>query len=95
MLDAKLLRTDLESVARNLARRGFTLDVEYFRALEERRKAAQVAADEIRAARNAHAKKVGMAKGKGEDVTALLAEGEALARKLEGLDREQAVDQDE
>jgi seryl-tRNA synthetase len=95
MLDAKLLRTDLESVARNLARRGFTLDVEHFRALEERRKAAQVAADEIRAARNAHAKKVGMAKGKGEDVTALLAEGEALARKLEGLDREQAVVQAE
>ncbi len=95
MLDAKLLRTDLESVARNLARRGFTLDVEHFRTLEERRKAAQVAADEIRAARNAHAKKVGMAKGKGEDVTALLAEGEALARKLEGLDREQAVVQAE
>ena len=95
MLDAKLLRTDLESVARNLARRGFTLDVEHFRALEERRKAAQVAADEIRAARNAQAKKVGMAKGKGEDITALLAEGEALARKLEGLDQEQAAVQAE
>jgi len=95
MLDAKLLRTDLESVARNLARRGFTLDVEHFRALEERRKVAQVAADEIRAARNAHAKKVGMAKGKGEDITALLAEGEALARTLEGLDQEQVAVQAE
>ena len=95
MLDAKLLRTELESVARNLARRGFTLDVEHFRALEERRKAAQVAADETRAARNAHAKKVGMAKGKGDDITTLLAEGEALARKLEGLDREQAAVQAE
>ncbi len=95
MLDAKLLRTDLESVARNLARRGFTLDVGQFRALEERRKVAQVAADEIRAARNAHAKKVGMAKGKGEDITALLAEGEALARKLEGLDQEQVAVQAE
>ena len=95
MLDAKLLRTDLDSVARNLARRGFTLDVEHFRALEERRKATQVAADEIRAARNAHAKKVGMAKGKGEDIAALLAEGEALARKLEGLDQEQAAVQAE
>jgi seryl-tRNA synthetase len=91
MLDAKLLRTDLESVARNLARRGFTLDVGHFRALEERRKAAQVAADETRAARNAHAKKVGMAKGTGEDITALLAEGEALARKVEGLDQEQSA----
>jgi len=95
MLDAKLLRTELESVARNLARRGFTLDVEHFRALEERRKAAQVAADETRAARNAHAKKVGMAKGKGDDITTLLAKGEALARKLEGLDREQAAVQAE
>ena len=90
MLDAKLLRTDLESVARNLARRGFVLDVARFRALEERRKAAQVAADETRAARNTHAKKVGMAKGKGEDISGLLAEGEALARRLEGLDKEQA-----
>jgi seryl-tRNA synthetase len=95
MLDAKLLRTDLESVARNLARRGFTLDVGHFRALEARRKAAQVTADEIRAARNVQAKKVGMAKGKGEDITALLAEGEALARKLEGLDYEQAAVQAE
>jgi seryl-tRNA synthetase len=95
MLDAKLLRTDPESVARNLARRGFTLDLGHFRALEERRKSAQLAADEVRAARNAHAKKVGMAKGKGEDITALLAEGEALARKLEGLDQEQVAVQAE
>ena len=90
MLDTKLLRADPESVARNLARRGFVLDVGHFRALEERRKAAQVAADETRAARNAHSRKVGVAKGKGEDITALVAEGDALARKLEGLGQEQA-----
>jgi len=95
MLDTKLLRADPEGVARNLARRGFVLDVEAFRALEDRRKAAQVAADETRAARNAHAKKVGMAKGKGEDVGPLLAEGEALARRLTGLEEEQAVVQAE
>jgi seryl-tRNA synthetase len=95
MLDAKLLRTDPESVARNLARRGYVLDVEGLRALEERRKLAQVAADETRAARNAHAKKVGMAKGKGEDISGLLAEGETLARRLEGLEREQVAVQAE
>jgi seryl-tRNA synthetase len=88
MLDTKLLRSDPEAVARNLARRSFVLDVGRFRALEERRKVAQVAADETRSARNAHAKKVGMAKGKGEDVTALIEEGNAHARKLEGLDKE-------
>jgi seryl-tRNA synthetase len=95
MLDAKLLRTDPEAVARNLARRGFVLDVGTFRALEERRKVAQVAADEVRAARNGHAKKVGMAKGRGEDIAALVAEGEALARRLEGLEREQVAVQAE
>jgi len=95
MLDAKLLRTDPESVAGNLARRGFKLDVESLRSLEERRKVAQVSADETRAARNAHAKKVGMAKGKGEDIAGLVAEGEALARRLEGLEKEQVAVQAE
>ena len=95
MLDAKLLRADPESVARNLARRGFKLDVESLRSLEERRKVAQVSADETRAARNAHAKKVGMAKGKGEDISGLVAEGEALSRRLEGLEKEQVAVQTE
>ena len=88
MLDARLLRSDPDAIAANLARRGFTLDVERFRALEERRKSAQVAADEVRAARNAHAKSVGKAKAQGQDIASLLAEGEALARRLEGLDSE-------
>jgi seryl-tRNA synthetase len=91
MLDAKLLRTDSDAVARNLARRGFALDVAHFRALEDRRKAAQVAADETRAARNAHAKRVGQAKAQGQDIAPLLAEGEALARRLQELEREQAA----
>jgi seryl-tRNA synthetase len=90
MLDAKLLRSDPDAVARNLARRGFVLDVAQFRALEERRKSAQVAADEVRAARNVMAKKVGAAKAQGQDVKPLIAEGEALARRLEGLEREHA-----
>ena len=86
MLDARLLRSDPVAVAANLARRGFQLDVARLRALEERRKSAQVAADEVRAARNSHAKSVGKAKAQGQDIAALLAEGEALARRLDGLD---------
>ena len=86
MLDTRLLRAEPEVVARNLARRGFVLDLDAFRSLEERRKSAQVAADEVRAARNAHAKQVGIAKSKGEDVAALLGEGEALSQRLAALD---------
>ncbi len=88
MLDARLLRADPQTVAVNLARRGFTLDLERFRALEERRKGAQVAADQVRAARNAHSKTVGKAKAQGQDIAALVAEGEALGQKLEGLEKE-------
>jgi seryl-tRNA synthetase len=51
MIDPKLLRTDPETVARNLARRGYRLDVNAFRALEEKRKAAQVESDRLRAER--------------------------------------------
>jgi hypothetical protein len=95
MLDVRLLRTDPGAVARNLARRGFAVDVERLRALEERRKAAQVAADATRAARNAHARKVGQAKAQGQDIAALVAVGDGLARQLDGLDKELVAVQSE
>ena len=84
MLDSKQLRTDTENVARNLARRGFVLDLAAFRSLEERRKQVQIEADRLRSERNANAKAVGMAKGKGkgEDASALLKRGEELTQQL-------------
>jgi seryl-tRNA synthetase len=94
MIDPKLLRSDPDAVARNLARRGFTLDVEALKALEEKRKPFQVEADRIRSERNANAKAVGMAKGRGEDVAPLIAKGEKLTQELvaaeEGLTAVQA-----
>ena len=94
MIDPKLLRSDPDAVARNLARRGFTLDVEALKALEEKRKPFQVESDRIRSERNANAKAVGMAKGRGEDVAPLIAKGEKLTRELvaaeEGLTAVQA-----
>lgn len=97
MIDPKLLRSDPEAVARNLARRGHTLDVGAFRALEEKRKSWQIEADRLRAERNANAKAVGMAKGqgKGEDVAPLLARGEALTGELAAADRELTAVQQE
>jgi seryl-tRNA synthetase len=86
VIDPKLLRTSPEEVAANLARRGFRLDVALLATLEERRKAAQIEADRLRAERNATAKQVGMGKGRGEDVAPLLARGEQLARELVGAE---------
>ena len=47
MLDPRLLRTELDGVRANLARRGFTLDAKAFQSLEERRKAVQVRVEEV------------------------------------------------
>jgi seryl-tRNA synthetase len=82
VIDPKLLRSDPEAVARNMARRGITLDVEALRALEEKRKPWQIESDRLRAERNANAKAVGMAKGKGQDAATLIAKGEALTEDL-------------
>ena len=86
MLDLKSLRTDPDAVARNLARRGFVLDVPFFRAIEERRKVLQIEADRLRAERNNHSKLVGAAKGRGEDIAPLLARGEELAAEVARFD---------
>jgi seryl-tRNA synthetase len=82
VIDPKLLRSDPDAVARNLARRGFKLDVEALKALEEKRKPFQVESDRLRSERNANAKAVGMAKGRGEDVAPLIAKGEKLTQDL-------------
>ena len=87
MLDPKLLRSDLPGVAAALARRGFTLDVNAFAALEEQRKSVQIEADRLRAERNANAKAVGFAKSKGQDAAQLLAAGEALGAALQGIEK--------
>ena len=88
MLDPKQLRADPAAVASNLARRGFTLDVAAFAALDEKRKTAQVESDRVRSERNSNAKAVGMAKGKGQDASELLKRGEQLTHELEKADTE-------
>jgi seryl-tRNA synthetase len=88
VIDPKLLRSDPDAVARNLARRGFKLDVEALKALEDKRKPFQVETDRLRAERNANAKAVGMAKGKGQDVAPLIAKGEQLTQDLVKADEE-------
>jgi seryl-tRNA synthetase len=82
VIDPKLLRTDPQAVARNLARRGYQLDVAALQALEDKRKPWQVELDRLRAERNANARAVGIVKGRGEDTAALIANGESLNADL-------------
>lgn len=82
MLDPKLLRSDLESVAAKLNRRGFDLDVAAFSALEEKRKSLQVETQNLQNERNTRSKGIGKAKAQGEDIQPLLDEVAALGDKL-------------
>jgi seryl-tRNA synthetase len=87
MLDPKLLRSDLEDVARQLARRGFTLDTARIAELEARRKTAQVETQELQNERNTRAKAIGRAKAAGEDIQPLLDEVASLGDRLKAADQ--------
>ena len=82
MLDIQLLRNDLEDVAQRLATRGFKFDISQFQALEQERKAIQTRTQELQAQRNHNSKLIGQAKGKGEDVSAIMAEVANLGDEL-------------
>lgn len=88
MLDAKLLRDDLESTAKRLASRGYELDVPAFQALEEQRKALQVKTQDLQNERNVRSKSIGKAKASGADIAPLLAEVSNLGDALDAAKAE-------
>ncbi|AXE30980.1 serine--tRNA ligase [Chromobacterium phragmitis] len=90
MLDINLLRNDIEAVAARLADRGYTLDTAAFNQLESERKSLQSRMQELQAKRNATSKQIGIAKSKGEDVSAIMAEVATLGDELKAA--EQAFD---
>ncbi|HQW64687.1 MAG TPA: serine--tRNA ligase [Pseudomonadota bacterium] len=83
MLDPNLLRAQLAQTAERLrATRGLELDVAAIEQLESERKRIQVRTQELQNLRNTRSKAIGAAKGKGEDVAALMAEVAGLADEL-------------
>ena len=88
MLDPKLLRTEPEAVARNLARRGFALDTAAYARLEARRKELQTRMEQLRSERNSRSKEIGMAKSKGRDAAPLLAQVADLGDKLKTAEQD-------
>ena len=85
MLDPKRLRAELELVAEQLARRGYQLDVEKMKSLEEQRKALQIEQQELQNERNTKSKSIGKAKAAGENVQPLLDEVAGLGDKLKAV----------
>ncbi|MGP9567237.1 MULTISPECIES: serine--tRNA ligase [unclassified Halomonas] len=95
MLDPKLLRGDLDTVAQQLARRGFVLDKAGLQALESRRRELQTQTELLQSERNTRSKAIGKAKASGEDIQPLLDEVSDLGDRLDAAKLELAAVQAE
>ncbi|MHA7817519.1 MAG: serine--tRNA ligase [Pseudohaliea sp.] len=88
MLDVRELRKDPQSAAEALARRGYRFDVEAFRALDNRRREADIESQELLAERKAASKEIGRLIGEGMSVDDAKAKvNERLAVIGERLDK--------
>ncbi len=82
MLDPKILRSDLDAVAKKLRVKGYQLDVKQFSELEKRRKSLQVSTQGLQSERNSRSKAIGEAKASGADTKHLFADVAELAQQL-------------
>ncbi|PKO92187.1 MAG: serine--tRNA ligase [Betaproteobacteria bacterium HGW-Betaproteobacteria-1] len=82
MLDIQALRNDLDGVVATLKKRGFEFDADTFTRLENERKLVQTRTQDLQAKRNTTSKQIGIAKSKGEDVAAIMAEVAGLGEQL-------------
>ena len=91
MLDIQALRNDLEGVAKRLSSRGYNFPDKRFSELEIERKAIQTNTEALQAKRNAASKQIGIAKFKGEDVSAIMSEIAGLSEQLKASEKRLAV----
>ena len=82
MLDPQLLRNDLEETAKTLATRGYQLDVDAWKELEEQRKHYQVLQENLQNQRTVVSKLIGQAKAKGEDAQPLFDKVKQIGEEL-------------
>ncbi|BBG29909.1 serine--tRNA ligase [Zymobacter palmae] len=82
MFDPKLLRNDLETVAKRLASRGFIIDADELGSLEAQRRELQASTEALQSERNDRSRAIGRAKANGEDIAPLLAEVDGLGDRL-------------
>lgn len=94
MLDSKLIRTSPEAVAAALAKRGYVLDIERIKTLEEERKAIQTKTEMLQQERNTRSKNIGKAKAAGEDIAPLMQAVEQLKQELTSAEAELVKVQD-
>ncbi len=88
MLDAKLVRTETEKVAKLLSKKHYQLDVTVIQTLESQRKTVQVETENLQNVQKTKSKSIGEAKAKGANIEPLLAEVEELKKQRNDKEKE-------
>ena len=91
MLDVQLIRSDLDAVAAKLATRGVMIDVAGIRALEVKRKDADMRTQKLQASLNATSTQIGVFKRRGEDTSTLMAGVSSVGEKIKESEVERAA----
>ncbi|HEY1757364.1 MAG TPA: serine--tRNA ligase [Bryobacteraceae bacterium] len=87
MYDLSFFRNNLDSIAKRLADRGFTLDLEAFRKLDADRRAALAESEQLKARRNAESQEIGKLKKAGQDTSELQQKVREMADRMAALDQ--------
>jgi seryl-tRNA synthetase len=85
--DLSFFRNNLDAIAKRLADRGFTLDVEAFRKLDADRRAALAESEQLKARRNAESQEIGKLKKAGQDTAELQQKVRDMADRMAELDQ--------
>ena len=88
MLNPKMLRAELDEIARQLGRRALTIDQDWFIIREQKRKQLQTDAERLQNQRNTNSKLIAQGKSSGQDVSGIMDEMGAINAKLKAGETE-------
>jgi len=88
MYDLTFFRTHLEEIAERLKTRGFELDLEAFRDLDARRRAAITEAEQLKAQRNAESNEIAKLRRQGADTTERQQNVRRIGERIAALDEQ-------
>jgi len=88
MLDPKIVRSSIETVAAQIKKRGFVMDIAKFNLLEDKRKQLQVKMQNLQNDRNVRSKEVGFAKSSGKNVDEVLKSLKDVSDSLKSVEEQ-------
>jgi seryl-tRNA synthetase len=95
MHDLSFFRAGLDAIAKRLSDRGFSLDVEQFRELDRKRRAALTEAEQLKAQRNSESQEIAKLKKAGQDTGAQQQKVREIGNRISELDKQAAAFDDE